>query len=670
MKHLLTILVILLSLSTNAQKFKFGKVSKKELEEKVCAIDSTADAAILYSDRNTNFVFDKTKGRFVLEEKYYVRLKLYNQEGYKWATKSIKTYHQNSNKEEVLGLKAVTYNLINGKIEETKLKKSSVFKEAENKYWDKTTFTLPNLKEGSVIEWKYILRSPFFSNLNEVALQEEIPIKKLHARIAMPEYYNYNTKFKGFIKIPLKKNQRERTVSYTTQKRAGGLGWSTVSTKGVQNEFSFTEFIHTIDMNNVKALKDEPYAGNIDNYKAGIKYELSYIKYPTSPTETFATDWEAVVEKIFFSSEFGDQIKKTNHFEDDLNQVLVNTTTMEDKILGVYEFAKQRIKWNGIQGIYTYLGVRKAYKEGVGNTADVNLNLIAMLQYANINAHPVLISTINHGIPLFPTRDGFNYVVAGIKTDDGVILLDATDKYAIPNILPIKTLNFRGRIINKQGKSEWIDLYPSKHAVENCLVTAKFDGDAIKGITKKTLNNHYAYHYRNEVENKNKKDIIEWINKDLPNIEIINARVSNSDNAYKDITETIQFESDALHEVIGDKTYINPLLYFQTTENPFKSKKREFPVYYNYPWADQVQIILSIPDNYTVESIPKPIEIALPDNLGVFKYAITQNGNELEIKTTMINNKSVIAAPYYTQLQEYYKQIIKKEAEKIILIKE
>lgn len=145
--------------------------------------------------------------------------------------------------------------------------------------------------------------------------------------------------------------------------------------------------------------------------------------------------------------------------------------------------------------------------------------------------------------------------------------------------------------------------------------------------------------------------------------------MSNTENPYNDIVETIQFKAENFFEEIGDKTYINPLLYFQITENPFKSEKRNFPVYYNYPRADQVQIKLNIPEKYVVESIPEPVEITLPDNLGVFKYNIVQKNDNLEIKTTMIINEPVIAAQHYTALKEFYKQIIKKEAEKIILSK-
>jgi len=48
MKKLLTLITLLAFVAfTNAQDFKFGKVSKEELQEKVRPIDSSANAAFL-----------------------------------------------------------------------------------------------------------------------------------------------------------------------------------------------------------------------------------------------------------------------------------------------------------------------------------------------------------------------------------------------------------------------------------------------------------------------------------------------------------------------------------------------------------------------------------------------------------------------------------------------
>ena len=74
-----------------------------------------------------------------------------------------------------------------------------------------------------------------------------------------------------------------------------------------------------------------------------------------------------------------------------------------------FNFLKSKVKWNGFYGKYTDKGVRKAYKDRVGNVAEINLILTSMLRFAGLNANPVLVSSRGNGIPIFPTTNGFDY---------------------------------------------------------------------------------------------------------------------------------------------------------------------------------------------------------------------------------------------------------------------
>ncbi len=664
MKKITLVLLILWTPLIWSQKYKYGKVSKAELEEKFYPLDSTADAAILYTERKTNFEYTYDKG-FVIREEYYTRLKIYTKEGYDKATKEIIAFHNINGTETISYIKAVTYNLENGKIVKTKLKKKNIFKEEKNKYNDSKKFTMPNLKPGAIVEWKYTLESPFFGMLDEVKLQTDIPIKKVVAKLYLPEYFSYNTKTKGYLPIDIKSDSKERKIEYTYHY----LDSKSADFVNGSSELVFQEKRITIEKTNIPALKDEAFSGNIDNYTAGVNYELAYIKYPNKPIEPYAGKWESIVEKIFLSDSFGGQLKKEKHFKQDLENALQGVVSNEDKIAKVLQFAKDKIKWNEYYGYHTDLGVKKAYKEGVGNVADINLNLVNMLRVAGLDANPVLVSTISHGIPIFPTRRGFNYVIARVITPEGVFLLDATTKNSLPNVLPDRVLNFKGRVVNKRGTSDWVSLFPEKHAIEKTTIKAKFSDEGFTGTARKSLSNNYSLSYRNSARGKSKENLIEWIDKKLENVDVINARVNNLDNLNKNVLETIQFETTSYSEEIGGKTYINPLLYKQIEKNPFKSEKREFPVYYNMPWAKTTSINLTIPDDYTIESVPESFSITFLDDIGVYNFTTSTKGQVITIEAVLVINSPVINAENYTELKEFYKNIITKETEKIVLVK-
>ena len=56
------------------------------------------------------------------------------------------------------------------------------------------------------------------------------------------------------------------------------------------------------------------------------------------------------------------------------------------------------MNWNNQKSCYVDKGVKQAYIDGTGNTAEINFILIAMLNTAGINANPVKKDTILSGI--------------------------------------------------------------------------------------------------------------------------------------------------------------------------------------------------------------------------------------------------------------------------------
>ena len=150
-----------------------------------------------------------------------------------------------------------------------------------------------------------------------------------------------------------------------------------------------------------------------------------------------------------------------------MKAVITGLTNQNEIILAVLNYVKSNVNWNGYNGYSCDDGVKKAYKDETGNVAEINLMLTAMLQTAGLKVNPVLISTRANGISIFPNHSAFNYVIAAVETTEGLILLDATSKFSTPNVLPFRDLNWKGRLIGKDGTSEEVDLMPTKASNDN-----------------------------------------------------------------------------------------------------------------------------------------------------------------------------------------------------------
>lgn len=654
MSKRILIAICMLVVSYNySQNIKFGKVSKAELEEQFYPLDSTAEAAYLFRKRRTFYEFSINDG-FQVITKVHERIKIYKKEGFKKANKTIRYYKPDSgSREQVNSIKGITYNLVNGEIEKQKLSKKAIFDEKESKYRSVKKITMPNIKEGSVIDLRYEIHSPYDYSIRNVDFQFDIPVKNFNCKIEIPEYYHFNARYKGYY-FPKKKPSRKS--GKITFKNGKSLDFTT----------NVSEYVGT----NVPALKDdEPFVNNIYNYRGGARYELSLTKFPNTTIESYSTTWEKVSKQIYSSPHFGGELKKTHYFKKDLATILNTITEDVDKVFAIFHFVKSKVKWNRYPGKYTEKGVKKAYKEGEGNVADINLMLTAMLREAGLNANPVLVSTRNHGVPIFPTLDGFNYVITMVELADGFMLLDATEPYSSPNVLPSRALNWNGRKVMKGGVSSWVELTPRNFAKENHTISVKITEDnEVSGLMKNQYSGFNALHYRKNNNALQQEKLIEKLEEEYP-IEIDNFRVSNKNEIHKPIVQMVTFSSEDLVEEINGKLYIDPLLFLSTKVNPFKSKERKFPVDFITPWRDTHTILIKIPENYTVVSVPKTLGIVMLERLGVFKFVTKVEGNLIKIQSLLQISNAILAPKEYPSLKDFYSKVTAQQAEKIVLSK-
>lgn len=654
MRKTITLLLTLISLGIQSQEIKFGKVSKQELEEKFYPQDSSANAVYLFKKRRTYYDFSKKDGFQVFTE-IHKRIKIYTKEGQDYGNYIINYYRpETGKKERVSNIKGYTFNIVDGNIEKEKISKNNIFDEKKSKYRSVRKIVMPNVKKGSVLDIKYKIISPFSYSIRDVNYQYEIPLKKFEIKIEIPEYYNFNKQSKGYYNAKLKEERKNGKISF-----------------GYNNNIDFTTNVTTFTGKNVHALRnDEPYIGNAKNYRGGVVYEIATTKFPNSVVEVYTTSWEKVSKKIYQYASFGGELKKTGYFKKDLQKLLEGITSDQEKLIKIFQYVKSKVKWNDYYGKYSDEGVKKAYKEGIGNVADINLMLTAMLREAGLNANPVLTSTKNNGFPLFPTMDGFNYVISIVEFSNGsYVLLDATEPMSLPNILPTRVLNWKGRKVTKEGYSTWVNLTPRNKAIEDHKIYGRITQDnVVEAMMRSTYKNLNALNYRKLVSTSKNEEISNTLEENY-GIEIENLKLNNIDNLTKPVGRNIKFISENVIEEINNKKYIKPLLFFTKDKNPFKLDERKYPIDFIAPWKDTHSVTLTLPEGYKVEKLPEAFAYGLPDNLGVFKYQVSLKGNKITVLSLLQINSSLIGSQYYAALKDFYAKVVAKQSEKIVLVK-
>jgi hypothetical protein len=650
MKHIFFMILVSTTLAQVAgQNFKFGKVSKEELQEKNHSIDSSASAAVLFRYENISFFYTESDG-FIQQREIHERIKVYTKDGFDWATKKVFLYQGNPKYDEnMTSLKGLTFNYVDGKIVKDKLKSDGKFSENYNEYTKINAFTMPNVKEGSVIEYKYKITTESIG-IDDVIFQYSIPINKLEVQVATPEYYKYNKQL----------NPKARFFPKLK-----------TSIKNTTIPFDYKIDILRVEEKNVPALRAEAFAGNINNYRSKMSLELAVILNANKIVEkSFSSSWEKVSKTIYKNDNFGGQLGKSNFYKDDLSELLFEVEDDFQKAFLVEKLVKSKVIWNGNYGKYAQKGIRKAYKDGVGNDADINLLVISMLRSQGVNASPVLVSTRNNGIPLFPTREGFNYVICMVQSGGNVMLIDATEPFSTNNVLPQRVLNWQGRLIEENGASNWVNLIPKKKSIESSTLNVKINNDfSLSGKVSKNFTSYLALDYRKKYSGVTEEDHIKALESDKGDLEITELNFENVNDIIKPVKVSYEYELlDGVDEV-GDKLYFSPLLFLATKENPFKLEERQYPIDFILPYQDKYLVNIMLPPGYKVESLPKSEALEFRDGDAKFRYVITANGQYLQLKVNLDINNPIIGAADYEVFKIFFSLLVDKQAEQVVLIK-
>jgi len=648
-----------ITFKSNSQKYELGKVTADELQEKVHPVDSSAPAAILFKKGKTIFSYNDKVG-FSAIHTYEFKIKIYKKEGLKWADQKVNYYvgYQNLNEDLMEFSNAVTYNLENGKVTKTKLESQGTFRKKINEYWNEKTITLPNVNVGSIIEYKYVLKSENIGQFPDFDFQFDIPVNYFEYKTEFPEFYIYKTLLVGNNKIE------------TDSKLVNG-NQSFANEYGQTRNFSYRQIDAFYSGKNIPAFVEEPYVNNLENYRGTVKHELERVRMPDQPVKDLTVTWEGVATSIFKENDFGKELNKRDFLLEDVKKLLSNVESLEERTNIIFKFVQNKMNWNEINSFFSKKGVEKAYKEQTGNVAEINFILISMLKLAGVDANPVLVSTIENGVPVYPTRTGFNYLIACAEIDGKQILLDASRKYTSPNILPLNVLNWKGRLIKSDGSSKEIALVPTKASKENSSIAAVINADGkIEGKIRIQRTDYDAYRFRIQNATRNQENYIEKLEQQLGDLKISDYSVSNKTTNLSDpITETFAFETNNFVESIGGKLFVSPLMFYAQTKNPFVQEKRQMGIYFGYPNQEKFLVNLEIPEGYVVETLPAPAKYTFQDNSIIVMMNVLNDGNKIQFSFSKEINSSIFAAEDYESLKMLFQKMISSQNQKIVLKK-
>lgn len=588
-----------------------------------------------------------------------------------WANVNFTLYHNNNLDEKLSSFKGYTYNLVDGKIQKEKVEKKAIFDEEKDENRTEIKIAFPKVVEGSVLEYDYEIISDYTYNLQPWSFQYSIPVLYSEYTIGIPEYYEYNAHMSGYENISLKEESVGRTIVFVSSERTGGNSMGDpVQSHFYRDEVKYTQRSKIYTATNLPAMDDEAYVDNIENYLSKINFELRYVNFPGEVQRNFTTSWEEINTKLLDDPDFGRQLDRGAYLEDDLKAYLGSTENSEEKLAKTVAFIKNKMKWNETYRLYTKDGVKAAYKAGIGNSSEMNLNLVVALRNAGFDAFPIALSTRSHGLVMEwqVTVTGFNHVVAGVKLGDNTIYCDATSPVNMVNLLPTQCLNGKARVIDL-NKGGWIDLSPKSISRKSVYAIMEIDENSI--ISGKVNVSYKDYFALNIAESIKGDDSLshrrEALSKMQSNATIDSLKIEFEKTGKPEVKESYQVKLENSTSASADIIYFSPVSGYSFEKNPFVKVERKIPVNFTYPREEAITIRYKIPATYKVEEIPSNISLSMPESKAKYVISYQVVGNELVVSSKLTIPNILYLSTDYPFLRGFFDEVVKKQNEKVVL---
>lgn len=623
----------------------FGKVDMALLTKPNSLIDKNAEAEVVFEVSDLSFT--TMGGSWEIYVKNHVRIKIYNTNGLEHANISIPYYGRNG-LEGISKLEAQTYNVNEaGQMTVSKLDKKSIYDTRVDNRYSKLSFTLPEVKAGSVIEYKFVSKRQVLY-IPDWTFQQSIPV--MYSKFV----FTYPTEF-TFNEIPLNDVPIE------------------ASNKMVGNSVQ-----KTFVCRNLPAVKPEPFMTTTRDYKQKLRVDVVGYNPIGGMPRDLRTTWPGIIRELMEDEDFGVQLKRNIPRTQELDLTLQKLTDPYQRMAAIHEYVRNNMAWDQITSIWALDGVKKAWEKKRGTSGEINLILVNLLKEAGLNAFPVLVSTKEHGRirPMDPDGEQFNTVMAYVTIDSNFYVLDATDKYTPSNLIPPSVVYTEGLVISKINVDKswkeqdwgWRTLWNENQKFQKLVnVTAKFDGKSVVNGEAFVMFRDYARERISEqVEPVPEKTLAYYANA-IHGAKITDLNLKNEKNITLPLEHTFKFEVPT--EANGDYYIYNLNAFTGLEKNPFTAEERYADIFFGYGQKFTLRGSLDLPEGYAFEAPPKSMKMVMPDNSIEMSRIIQVEGSSAKYVIQIEIKKPFYSPEEYDLFFEFYKKMFSMLNEPLVIRK-
>lgn len=630
------------------EKFHWGDFSKDYLQMQVYDKDTGAAALVLLDYGEYTFDDD-----YETNFEVHQRIKILKTSAYDEATVII-PYHYYE-KQKVMFIRASGFQLqADGSIQESKVQPNMIYDEDLDGEMHQKKFTIPNIRVGTVLEYKYTIHSPNPAYPPDWYFESHYPVVHGEFMARVPRQIDYLF----LLRNPLGYIQK-RSESYRQYIR-----WRDEQTDVTGDEWHW-------EVNNIPAFKKENYITSEIDYLSRLTFHLQGVRLPGVDYQGLSS-WDDVNKRlleVFFTDR---QMSGKGIIGKVTDSLVAGITDPLQRTRIIYDYVRSNIIYTDKKKLTSMNELNKVMRERRGDLGDIACILTLMLSNAGLDANLAITSTRDNGYPepMYPSLKQFDYLLSTVKIDTTRYYLDATNPDRPWTLVPSFVADRPAFLIDKDHWMwSYIPAKGKKRRSVRVIATLDIDGQ-FSGEMKIMEDGYSALNTRNQYKSTDSKDqLLDLYGlKNNPVVKLEVTDVQNLKDPNSSLTSAYLFTTVNVSNG-EDIIYFSPLLTKFMDENPFKPETRNYPVDFGYLQTYNYVAEFTLPENYIVDELPPNLITKLPDNVGEFKRLIQVEGNKISMVMSININQAHFEKEYYPALREFFDKFISVNNDQIVLKK-
>lgn len=630
-------------LPTASQAAKWEAIPPELLALKDNPYDPGAGALVVFNNGELRLFYQSDMW---IELEVYRRIKIFNDEGKRYATVEIPYY-----KEDIIrDIKArailpdgTKINLDKQQIRDVP-RFTGLGRYASMAFGKAKKFTIPGVENGAIIEYQYTLKSEYFTNLESWFFQGEDYTLSSTFKATVPKEFQYSGSFVNLTEAP----------NATVEKWVDGRGST-----------------YTWTVKNLPGVKDEKFSPPARTLRAGMNFVLKEFYSKWQGFIHILDDWGRVV--YYFGDDYHNCMGRRGQIATVVGQLTAGIEDPAEKTARIYDYVQRNIRHVNIRGVLpnnNYSGSILAGKQA--DSVDMNVLLCAMLDEAGIKASVAMLAPMD-GMPLnmgFTSPVQFQRLITYVPFDNGQSAwLDPVMKGTPYGVLPWQDQGMQAFVVEGNGKFHTLPKTAHMNK-ENRKLTLTLDPDGnitgagmISGTGQNAIRYRSRYAYEDADEQRDRF------------LSRIRAQVSGADLtafAFQDqltcanpVELTFEFSGADYATVAGKRLLVNMAMIERMDRDVLPAVKRVNPIMLGAVNATTDEVTITIPEGYTVEHLP-PIKV-LRSPFGRFMAVYTKKPEGILYKRMFSITAPYISAEFYDELRTFFDHISEADQQQIVL---